>query len=114
MLDIKTGRIVIDDIDIESVPKQEVRKRINTVPQEKFRLPGSVRDNLDPLHTADDEQISTILEKVRLKEWLDRNGGLDVDMKDESLSHAQKQFFAVARAMLRPGRIVLLDEITSR
>ena len=114
MLYLKTGKIIIDGIDISGVPRQEIRRRINTIPQETFVLPGSVRDNLDPLHFASDEQISAVLEKLKLEKWLEMNGGRDADMKEESLSHVQKQNFSLARAMLKPDRIVLIDEVTSR
>lgn len=40
--------------------------------------------------------------------------GLDGDRSSAPLSHGQKQLFGIARALLRPGRVVVLDEVTSR
>ena len=114
MLDVETGQIIIDGVDISDVPRQEIRKRLNTIPQGQFLVPGKVRDNLDPLHLADDERIATVLERLNLAEWLETNGGLEAHLKHESLSHAQKQILSLARAVLRPGQIVIMDEVASR
>ena len=114
MLHIKTGQITIDGKDISEVSRDELRKRINCIPQEQIILPGSSRDNLDPLHNADDEHINAVLGKLSLGDWLGANGGLDADMNADTLSHAQKRMFSLARALLRPGQIVLVDEVSSR
>jgi ABC-type multidrug transport system fused ATPase/permease subunit len=114
MLELRSGQVIIDEIDISTVPREEVRKRLNTIPQGAFSFSGTVRDNLDPWHFLDDERILSVLKKLNLQEWLDARGGLDEELEDESLSHGQKQIFSVARAILRPGRIVIMDEITSR
>lgn len=114
MLEVKTGQIIIDGVDISDVPRQEVRKRLNTIPQGQLLLPGTVRINLDRLGIVDDKRMAAVLETLNLGEWLEANGGLGADLKDESLSHAQKQIFSLARAILRPGQVVIMDEVTSR
>lgn len=40
--------------------------------------------------------------------------GLEEDLDEETLSHGQKQLFCLARAMCKPGCILILDEATSR
>lgn len=114
MLEIETGQIIIDGVDIGDVPRQELRKRLNTIPQGQLLLPGTVRENLDPLQLVDDERIAAVLERLNLAAWVEANGGLGANLKDESLSHAQKQIFSLARAVLRPGQIVIMDEVVSR
>lgn len=114
MLEVETGQVLIDGVDISDVPRQEVRKRLNTIPQGQLLLPGTVRDNLDPLHLVDDERIAAVLERLNLADWLEANGGLGADLKHESLSHAQKRIFSLARSVLRPGQIVIMDEVASR
>lgn len=114
MLEVETGKILIDDVDISDVPRQELRKRLNTIPQGQLLLPGTVRDSLDPFHLVDDERIAVVLERLNLADWLEANGGLGADLKHESLSHAQKQIISLARTILRPGQIVIMDEVASR
>ncbi|KAI2038696.1 hypothetical protein LOZ47_002972 [Ophidiomyces ophidiicola] len=51
LLDMSTGRIIIDGADLATVPRHETRSRIITIPQDQFVLTGSVRLNADPSGT---------------------------------------------------------------
>lgn len=113
MTDITEGKILIDDIDISTLPRDEVRQRINALPQEPFFLTGSVRQNLDPGTSASDERMIEALREFSLWEHFETRGGLDGEMDEEELSHGQCQLFCLARAVLRPGKIMILDEATS-
>lgn len=114
MLELEEGSIIIDGVDISKIPRQEVRERLNTLPQEPFFLRGSVRENADPLGVASDEQIIEGLKAARLWESLEENGGLDGELSEEMLSHGQRQLFCLVRAVVKPGKIVIMDEATSR
>lgn len=117
--DIKTGTILIDDIDIVTIPRNLLRSRLIAIPQDPFILPGSIRFNADPMGTATDEEIISALTKVHLSKLLEsRSGGLDADLTEQTLSHGEQQLFALSRAILRrgkggAGRILILDEATS-
>lgn len=113
MLEIDSGLITIDDVDISTIPRQEIRSRLNTFSQETFFLHGSVRENIDPLETASDERIIEVLRAVRMWDYLDLRDGLDGDIEEEKLSHGQRQLFCLARAIIKPGRILIIDEATS-
>lgn len=114
MVELDTGRIVIDGQDISQVPRDELRKRLNTLPQEPFFLQGSVRENVDPLGLTTDERMIDTLRTVQLWDMLASRGGLDAPMSEDALSHGQRQLFCLARAIARPGNIVIIDEATSR
>ncbi|KAK2608934.1 hypothetical protein QQS21_002510 [Conoideocrella luteorostrata] len=113
MLELDAGSITIDGHNISKVSREELRKRLNTLPQEAFFLHGSVRDNIDPQRVSTDERIIEALRAVRLWDLLDSRGGLDVPLSEDALSHGQRQLFCLARAIARPGSIVIIDEATS-
>ncbi|KAF4592615.1 ABC transporter [Ophiocordyceps camponoti-floridani] len=113
MLEVESGTITIDGIDISTIPRQEVRSRLNTVPQDPFFLHGSVRENVDPLELADDERIKEVLRTLNLWGIFEKDDGLDEEVTPESLSHGQRQLFCLARSMIKTGKIVVMDEATS-
>ncbi|EFR02843.1 hypothetical protein MGYG_05844 [Nannizzia gypsea CBS 118893] len=112
MLEMDSGTILIDGIDISTIPRQQVRSRVNTIPQEPFFLSGTVRDNVDPLQIADDEAIIESLQAVGLWDFL-KGRGLDEDISEDKLSYGQRQLFCLARAVVKQGNLLIMDEATS-
>jgi len=114
MLNINEGSIIIDGINLSTVPHQHVRESLVSVPQEALILEGSVRLNVNPLGSATDEEIVAVLEKVKLWDIIERRGGLDALIDDKFFSQGQSQLLLCARAMMRKSKILVLDEATSR
>lgn len=114
MLNIQSGTIRIDDVDISKIPRQKLRERLSVIPQDPIFLKGTIRQNLDPLDGASGVAVESALQKVGLWTIVTEAGGLDVSMEpEELLSHGQRQLFCLARAMLRSSRVLVIDEATA-
>ncbi|TLD19247.1 hypothetical protein PspLS_09793 [Pyricularia sp. CBS 133598] len=113
MMDLDDGAILIDGVDTATLPPDFVRSRLVAIPQSAYIFDGTVRLNVDPAGAAADEEIATVLREVRLWARVEALGGLDATIEHGVLSQGQAQLLVLARAMLRKGTILILDEATS-
>jgi len=115
--DINKGKILLDDINIESIDKRDLRKYISMVLQDVFLFSGNIKSNINLENEfITEEKIKEAAAVVGANKFIDRYENSYNEVVKErgaTLSVGQKQLISFARALAYNPQILILDEATS-
>ncbi|MBR4769115.1 MAG: ABC transporter ATP-binding protein, partial [Lachnospiraceae bacterium] len=115
--DVKSGRIVIDGVPTDEMPKKTLRSKFGMVLQDTWLMAGTVRENiLIGRPDATEEEMIEAAKKTHADSFIRRmpNGyNTVIPENGDGLSEGQKQLISITRVMLKLPPMLILDEATS-
>ncbi|CAG8440521.1 10797_t:CDS:10 [Scutellospora calospora] len=137
-IEATSGSITVDDIDISTIGLKDLRRNLTIIPQDPVLFNGTIRSNLDPFKVHSDLDLWNALcrahlvtdsatghptsEKGEIEDILsDQKNSqqepitLDSPVKENgaNFSQGQQQLIAMARALVRHSKLIIMDEATA-
>ncbi len=114
--DPQRGSVTIDGIDVKTLDLGQLRRQIGVVPQDPVLMKGTIAFNISYGCDASKEQIVHAARIAGISDFIDSlpdGYQAEVGVRGVTVSGGQRQRIAIARAIVRDPRIIILDEATS-
>lgn len=110
------GQILINGIDLATIPNADIRRHMGLVLQDTLLFPGTIKDNLLLGLDISDEQLELAMQEIGLSAIIQKlPQGFDTELQENAnnFSIGEKQLLSFGRALLRNPSLLILDEATS-
>lgn len=114
--DVSDGSITMNNTDITSIPKRELRSHFGMVLQETWLKNASIKDNISFGSNASFDDIEKAAKITHADNFIRKlPNGYDtiVSNSDENISIGEKQLICITRVLLNNPEMLILDEATS-
>lgn len=115
--DVGSGAIRLDDQDIRTFNRRELREAFGMVLQDTWLFKGTIMENIRYGRLdATDEEVIAAAKAARAHHFIQTlPGGYQMELNEDAsnVSQGQKQLLTIARAILADNKILILDEATS-
>ena len=114
--DINSGEILIDNVPISNLPRENVHELFTMVLQDTWLFPGTIKENIIfNRHHVSDKRVEEVCKSVGLTHFIKTlPQGFDTEVtENDSISSGQKQLLTIARGMVEDTPFLILDEATS-
>ena len=115
LYDPDNGTVLIDGMDVRSIPYEDLRRKFGVVFQNDFVAEGTISDNIRFFRDLPQEAVEKAARDAQAKFIAEKEGGMDADVvvRGNNLSGGQKQRLLIARALAADPEILILDDASS-
>lgn len=117
LLQPTSGEVKLNNHRFDDVNRASFYSQLAYIDQNVYLFKGSIRDNITLWKDVDAKVLDEVLEKAKLKAFIDRlPNGLDtyLDESGKNISGGERQRIAIARALVNESKLLIIDEATSQ